>query len=426
MGFIGKLASVLRPRGNYKPISTEDAAEGGRIRLPGTPRVVDDSDEATEALLNHETTRQSTKRPRKYCVFFGFDCSLLFKVLLVVGGLWAVYVVIAQFNVSFNPAATGLENLPEFGTSQSMECSNAYYFYQELPKGLSITVPVNQTTRDHTLKLVGTGIGTVTITNAPADSSVVSYHITIRGSRKDVVAGSEVEIEQPDSGSGPLRIGTPNFSEAETCMRYDVTMAVPSSVKELNIHSRSVAQVKFAEDARFDFSALSIVLFKLDNRNLLISSPNVFSEDISYEIYRGWIVGDVTVSKMTHVVSQRSDGVVNLKVHPAPPSDPAHPQPATFQTTTGHGRTDVVYVGNPDFKRTINSKHLSQQNGDVNLNYKDAKFEGKIKLESKTSTIVGGSAFNKVQADGFTHYAGDMDGKDRIEVFSHGWTGLYF
>ncbi|EAU91104.1 hypothetical protein CC1G_03272 [Coprinopsis cinerea okayama7 len=406
----------------YAAVSTEDGGENGRIMLPNTPLPNGEREDGNPLL----------KRRRRYCVCCGVDFSLFWKAFGAVAALWLVYALFSG-GLSFpsSPAVTDSrpEGMPAFGSS--LGCANSQFFFKDSSRGFPFSVPVNDQ-QDHSIKLLGGGVGTITIVNAEPDARDVSYNIVVRSTDKHAADNTVFEIESAaqDTGLGTaLRFATQQLPRAEVeagtaCLRYDIVMSVPSNVKILNIHSRSTAQVKFADDLRLDLKKLSVVLFHLDDKNMILPSSKVYAEDYSMEIYQGWIVGEATVSSETDITSQRSNGVVSVKVYQAPPSNLLNPETTKLSTATGSGKTDITYIANA-VKRPFQNRHLSAKNGDMYLNYKQARTDGKVAMHSKRSTIMGD--FNVIE-DGakWTHYVGSEGGKDRIDVSSGGWTGLYF
>ncbi|KAH6914440.1 hypothetical protein BKA70DRAFT_666898 [Coprinopsis sp. MPI-PUGE-AT-0042] len=412
---------------SYAQVATDEAAEGGQIRLPNTPAPTSENEDAV-SLLDPNSRRKEKRKARGCCMCCGVDCSLFWKVFGIVAGLWTVYLLLSGVQRMLSPTPSGLENMPAFGTS--LGCENAEFFYKDSREGHSVSVPVSTDYHDHAIKLAGSGVGTLTIMSAPKDATEVTYNVIMRGSDRETMDRATVDIEEPDSkGMGrTLRFNTPaipksEIASGETCVRYDVTMSVPSSVKLLYIHSKAIIQIKFDEDAHLDLKELSVVLFKTDDKNMIIPSASVVSDSINFEVFKGWIVGETTVSTTTSVTTQRGDGVTNLKVHQVAPENPLNPTASVLRTTTGIGRTDVMYIANT-VKRPIESRHLASMSGKLYLDYKQARFDGKIALDSKNFEITGD--FSRTAGDGeWTHIGGSGEGKDRINVSSRGWTGLY-
>ncbi len=160
---------------------------------------------------------------------------------------------------------------------------------------------------------------------------------------------------------------------------------------------------------------------------MILPHERFLADTLKLEVYRGWIVGDTAIVNSTSIATQRGDGVANVRVHPIPSV-----HPASFDTVTGGGRTDVSYIENQSSShRPISSQHTSSMNGDLYLTYRDARFSGLVALHSGSYTATGLQSAMDLPGDGksgkaWTHYVGDQDGGDEILVNSRGWTGLYF
>lgn len=71
--------------------------------------------------------------------------------------------------------------------------------------------------------------------------------------------------------------------------------------------------------------------------------------------------------------------------------------------------------------------HVSSKNAPVELTYKDAGFNGLVKLDVGQSKVTGLEKLEDVKEAGqeWTHFSGDKNGADRIAINSRGWVGLY-
>ncbi len=111
---------------------------------------------------------------------------------------------------------------------------------------------------------------------------------------------------------------------------------------------------------------------------MILPHERFLADTLKLEVYRGWIVGDTAIVNSTSIATQRGDGVANVRVHPIPSV-----HPASFDTVTGGGRTDVSYIENQSSShRPISSQHTSSMNGDLYLTYRDARFSGLVALHS--------------------------------------------
>jgi hypothetical protein len=322
--------------------------------------------------------------------------------------------------------------MPAFSTS--LGCLSASHIYNG--SQVTVTAPVGAA-YDHTFDVRGGAVGTFKIASGQADATDVKYELTIRASEQSMLGNVLFTYPDIDEDNhvtdSRFIIDTPRYGAADkSCMRYDITLYVPPTLKKLRIHSHTLMHLQFAEDAQIDLDDFYVTLFTADSNNMVLTNQHVQARrHLSLEVFRGWIVGDVSISNETAIITQRGDGIANVRVHPVAPSDPSNPEVAVLRTTTGAGRTDIFYVGNKAFKRPIESTHISSRNAEVYLTYKEAEFNGKIELESKSYTLIGGQRLvggpsAKEGQVGWTHFAGNKDGGDKIQVSSRGWTGLYF
>lgn len=416
----------------YKPVASDD--EEGRVALHSPYTDGDDDGEPGSRLLNTEIPVRRPRRKRsKCCMCCGVDCGLFWKAFGIVVALFTLYGVFKVIRWAFTASPTGLEGMPAFSTS--LGCLSASHIYN----GSQVTVTALVGAQyDHTFDIRGGAVGTFKLAAGQADATDIKYELTIRASEQSTLGNvffTYPDIDEDDRVTNSrFVIDTPRHDPADkSCMRYDITLYVPPTLKKLHILSHTVMHLQFAEDAQIDLDDFHVTLFTLDSSNsMILTSQHVQArEHLSLEVFRGWIVGDVSLSNNTAITTQRGDGIANVRVHPVAPSDPNNPEVAVLRTTTGAGRTDIFYIGNKAFKRPIESTHMSSRNAEVYLTYKEAEFNGKIELESKSYTLIGGQRLvgGPPAEEGqvhWTHFAGNKDGADKIRVSSRGWTGLYF
>ena len=229
------------------------------------------------------------------------------------------------------------------------------------------------------------------------------------------VAKSHFVIESPRP---------PLLRSGKFCLKYDVTISVPPALKKLRIVPYTDSHIRFASGTRLNLDTLYVNVYGKSTNNMIVVSRDIHARKLSLEVHRGWIVGEAPIIEETSISTQRGDGVANIKIF----SDSNATQKAILQTTTGAGRSDFTYMGHSNApKRQIQSVHLSSRNGDLHLNYHEAKFNGKIQLQSRAYTVVGATSFSaSTQDTQWTQFVGSQDGTDEIHVNSRGWTGLYF
>ena len=304
---------------------------------------------------------------------------------------------------------------------------------------VTFTAPINAHHRDHAFYARGGAVGTFTLADGEANAQEIKYEMVLRASDETLFKDIYFDYPEYNDDKTVARsrvVMTTPHSPPGSCVRFDMTMYVPPSLKKLHVALHTSAHVQFAPGARINTENLFVTLFSMDSRNIIVPSEHVTSQRQALEVYRGWIVGDASIVKETSITTQRDDGVANVKLHPAPPSDPNTLEPATLRTTTGAGRSDFFYIGEKAFKRPIDSTHISSGNADIHLTYSGAEFSGKIDMSSKSFAMSGaqriapshhiGDNDDDEKTSTWTHFSGDINGGDRISVSSRGWTGLYF
>ena len=320
--------------------------------------------------------------------------------------------------------------MPAFNTS--LGCMDAPHLYN----GSQVTfmAPVNTQHQEHILLVTGGAVGTLTLADGETDAHEVKYEMILRTSDKALL--EHVYFEYPefdDEGTitrSRVSMTTP-YAFGGFCVRYDMTMYVPPSLKKLDIVLHTTTHVQFAAGSHINTENLFVTLYSMDSNNMIVPSKDLTSRRQALEVYRGWIVGDASIVKETSITTQRGDGIANVKLHPAPPSESNSRGPAVLRTTTGSGRSDFFYLGEKAFKRTIDSTHISSKNADVYLTYSGAEFSGRIDMSSQSYTMTGAQKITSSEpidddVSMWTHFVGDINGSDRISVTSRGWTGLYF
>ncbi len=289
---------------------------------------------------------------------------------------------------------------------------------------------------DHGVDIHGGAVGTITLLSSSVQTSNIRYEVTLRSNNNDLLQKTAIRLPHVDATGNLLdsmvTISTPAIlkEDKDTCIRYDVKLYVPSSLKELHISSHALAHINFDKDAKIQLKDLFVTLFSLDRDNIIQTTTSVKADKMWLEVTRGWIVGDVSVGNEANLMTQRGDGILHVNVHPEAPKDKKNPEAVSLQTTTGAGKTYVVYHKNKGAKRPIDSMHLSSKNGPMEFTYKGAGFNGLVNMGAEDfkatalESLQGGGDGEQNQQ--WTHYAGNKDGGDKMSVSSRGWVGLYF
>lgn len=328
--------------------------------------------------------------------------------------------------------------MPAYSTS--FGCLSAPYIYNS--SKTIFNAPIGSHKFDHAFDIRGSAMGTFVISEGAVGSQEIKYEMTIRTDDQTLL--QDILVHFPDvEDDGTITnsrviVTTPRVdSSASSCMRYDIKMYVPPNLKKLHVASHSPMHVQFDTTSNIELDDLYITMFAMDKNNMILPHESIHANRMALEVYRGWIVGDVTVINSTSITTQRGDGIANVRAHPTAPVDPALPDPAYLRTTTGAGRTDIYYITSNVFKRPIHSVHMSSRNADMYLTYREAQYSGRIELDSGSYTATGLQPFPKAlpsdddeEDNGgkpkWTHWAGNRDGDDMVYIKSRGWTGLYF
>jgi len=420
----------------YKEVSTDEGTDA----IARSPNYTDH--EEGVGLLSTERSGAWPKRKRSdCCVCCGINCGLFWKAFGIVVAAVTLWCAFKLIQWAIAPDSTGLEVMPVYSTS--LGCNAAPYIYNS--SKTVFRVPMGTLHSDHAVEIYGSAVGTFTIAQGSSNSTEVEYETTLRADDQSLLQEIFLEYSTVDPEDGHvtnsrLLISTPHIEPRSlSCMRYDITMYVPPTLKRLRVAAHTTTHIQFDPDSNINLDGLLVNLYSMNAKNMILPHEGLLANHMTLELYRGWIVGDVSIVNSTIITTQRGDGISNIRVHPTAPVDPALPDPAYLRTTTGAGRTDIFYVNHKEYPhRPIRSVHMSSRNADVYLTYRDAEYNGFIILNSHTytssgiKTIATDQPETNDEADGnggkmkWTHWVGNKDGGDKLFVRSRGWTGLYF
>ncbi len=317
--------------------------------------------------------------------------------------------------------------MPEFSTS--LGCANAAHVYQGGKQDIFIPVGQNQGRGDHSLDFRGSAVGTVVLVQGEADLKDIKYELILRSDSAALLGKAILDYptkEEIEDGmkSSRFQLITPKVETGGSCMRFDVTVYLPPTVRTLHVQSHVQTQIKFDPDSNFNFDSLTVTEYSLDEQNLLLMNEGVHAKHSKLQLIRGWLVGDVTLVDEVELITQRGDGRMNVHVHPAP-SSAEPPATAKLLTSSGAGRTDVFFVNHPGSPhRPIDATHHVAMRGELYLTYTSASFNGSVDLSAKSFSASGlENAFGR---DGDLPYVGSREGGDKMSVRTQGWAGLYF
>ena len=322
--------------------------------------------------------------------------------------------------------------MPDYSTS--LGCQAEY-----LSKSV-YTIPVGPTSAKptHQLNVKGAAVGTVFITEASSGATDITMEMTLRSDDKTLLDQVKTTLTEPESEREWTNtlITTPRPIQ-NACMRYDIVLYIPPTLKTLNIDVHAVAQIKFDPKAQIQLDSLLIQTYGIDQRVMVLPTERIKANRLEINAYRGWLVGDMAIANETIIVTKTGPVVANIHFHPTVALDLKNPEPAYLTTRTDRGRTDLFYENHNDPNtnphRPIVSEHLSGRmmgkGGDLYLTYKDADFSGRVDLQAKSHTTYNlkGNLSRPDQGGGTLPYHGNPDGGDSLRVrAANGWVGLYF
>lgn len=332
--------------------------------------------------------------------------------------------------------------MPEY--SKSLGCLDAKHFYQDSDKGTFYTITPSENGVDHELYVDGGAVGTIII--APSSTAQdTTIKVLARISSTDASLLSKLQIASPGSSiPKPFRIRSdsyfaltsPEKSElvAGTCMRYDLTIYIPPTLRGLTISALSVAQVKFSDDFIADpreLGSLKVKLSDIDERNMFLPTGRLAADNTNIDLSGGYIVGELALANSTEIKTSFSSAVTKLTVKTtaynihAPGSEQSERGATAYlNTITGNGRSDFIFENT--VSRPIRSDHGTRGWGDLYLTYKKANFNGKIDLNAKSFTAMGMQSDGRVGDPKQQRWAGDKEGGDFMKIQSMGWVGVYF
>lgn len=333
------------------------------------------------------------------------------------------------------PTPTGLEEMPDFNTS--LGCEDAPYIFNSTQ--MAYAVPFDISKARHVLELQGGAVGTLVLEDAAIDAEDIEIDLIVRTNDKallDFVTFNYPTRDEINEGlsDSRARLSTPRMVKT-SCMRYDIVLRVPPSLKDLDIQSHAISQIQFASQADINLDSLSVAMYAASNKNMLLPKSNVHAKELTLAVPKGWLVGEVSIVDKTVINTKGGDAVSNVRVLPfaqTSKSESAELGKAVLETTTGVGRSDFFYISDlVSTRRAISSTHTSSSKGDMYLTYSDADFSGKVQMKAQSYSAIGlqhEPGLPPTDQDGTMHaWVGDANGEDMLVVRSErGWVGLYF
>lgn len=305
----------------------------------------------------------------------------------------------------------------------SLGCSSQPLFNRTL-----LSIPVGNLANDHTLRLVGGAFALVTLTSSPNPTEKdVVYDVVLSGNSTNAQMAALWKSPARDAETTDL----PSFFEITTlpytrapvdqsstgCVRAEVTVYVPQSLRRLKVVAETMAQISFAPDAHVELDELILdITAKDSSQTLVLTHPSVRAKSMSIQS-DGWITGDITL--VDELVIRSDNGTAKITVTPNAPADYLDPLPATLTTTTG-GDMELIYAPNKAYRRRpIHSTHIATGVGEMALHYGASNFSGSLDLRDSSVFVPDAVELKKDEAKGeWTHYFREKGGVDMLHVHS--------
>ncbi|KAH9940419.1 uncharacterized protein BXZ73DRAFT_98855 [Epithele typhae] len=426
-GLVGAVMVALKLKEHYDdhyetlPGAEEEGLSRGPIALR-TPNVDEDAQDGA-SLLDTELPSRPRRKRRDCCMCCGMRCGLFWKAFGIVCLLLVGWQAVKFAIWMATPKPTGLEGMPQFGTS--LGCDSAPHFYRDGKFEVRVPVGQNQGRGDHSMDFRN-GFGTVVIAQGDEDLKDIKYEMTVRSDNQEYLDLIKLDVptqQEIDSAEKESRLHLLMPSVRNACIRYDVTVYLPTSVKTFHVMSHSVTQVKFDPDSNFNFNSLAVTMYNRGEKNMVLPTEGIHATKSKLQMNEGYLVGDITLVNVVELVTQRGNATMNVRVHPAP-SSAETPAPARLLTSSGAGRTDVRYVEHAAPHRPIDATHHVSMRGELYLTYEDSAFNGTVEVEA--TSFSAKRLQNAFKEDGGLPYVGSRDGADKMVVKTQGWAGLYF
>ena len=333
--------------------------------------------------------------------------------------------------------------MPAFSTS--LGCLDASHFYHaDTPEGAFYTLPVPSVSGGVDIKIQGSAPGTLTLSPS---TSVNEEHVMVRVNVRSSdaayfnVVSIDSVIHKDGQGTSRLALGTPGVVDKGSCVRYDLTVYVPPTLRNLTINALSPIHLHTAfDDAPRVLHALSVYMRNTgagEYVNILKGEKGLQVDEMNVMSQGGYIVGAMSVGNTTSIDTSYSSTVSKLELVTSgydladSPSPSHHGALAHIKTYTGTGLSTFTLTNEHD--RPISATHLSTSRasgqGDLRLEYAGARFSGVVDVKAKSYSMRG------VQSEPMkpgmpmgseNRWVGNKDGGDYVQVKTEGWAGLYF
>jgi len=282
----------------------------------------------------------------------------------------------------------------------------------------------------HTFTIQGGASGHLTLASSPdPNTPVITYDIAIQSSSSSL---KKVSFYQPPPGpvsSTDFLIDTPitmdqhGPTDPPTCIRFDITMYIPRSLRQLTVDVSTPIQITFSPQAHIELDSLSISIKNPHPRSRIDSSESMQARSLSVEMDTGLIHGLLSIGESSKITNL--NGQIQLDTIPNAPMDIFSPSTAHLETTC-FGDVDIRYLRNKAYRqRPIESWHTmgSQNKSTGRFDYGCSGFNGLLYSNSTKYNLTNPGTWKtkKLDANGEDPWPimiGNRTGEDKIYIRS--------
>lgn len=220
----------------------------------------------------------------------------------------------------------------------------------------------------------------------PSDTSV-TYDFFIEGnpellSKFRSINPSNGPITTPQTN---FVINTPAFNNpgsngSPSCMRFDITVYIPSNLKKLVVNISTPVQITISPQGHVALDEVSISLSNAHPNCRIEASESLQARRLTVEMSRGIIEGAISIGDYAEITNW--SGQIKLDTIPNASFNLSSPSTARLLTTTTNGGVEIRYFWNRAHrKRRIESYHTTGTATSVGrFNYGSSGFRGQLSV----------------------------------------------
>ena len=292
----------------------------------------------------------------------------------------------------------------------------------------------------HTFTIRGGASGQLTLASSPDPNAfAITYDIVIQSNPPfpnkvsfnppPPPPGPVVPPEPVSSPSTDFSIDTPTAMDQHSpkdppaCMRFDITMYIPRSLRQLTVNVSTPVQIIFSPQAHIELDSLSIIITKPHPDSRIDSSESVQARFISIEMETGLIQGLLSLGESSKITNWY--GEIRLDTIPNVPMDFSSPSKALLEKTS-YGKVEIHYLRNKAYRRRpIESWHTmgTGNRSTGRFDYGCSGFNGVLYSNSSEYNITNPSLWKPkrletVEGSAWPIMFGNRTGEDKVFIRS--------